>query len=177
MLKREKLEGIVDKLFNEFMGFWGKYKYQNEAIYTILEMLVDRLYHKILNYIKYYERGVYKLANFEIYNCIEDLILIGQGFVYLLSDNGEFKDEKMAEDIVETLIKKNIDYGDSFEKVLLKTTDSNMVARLYDKLFRLQHLCKNKALINESSYDTIKDGIGYTILCINYLNGKMNEIK
>lgn len=75
------------------------------------------------------------------------------------------KIQEETDDLAQLLIKKNTDYGDSFEKGLDEYGDLHLVWRLEDKLNRLKSLIKNKDhRVNESREDTIRDIAGYAVL-------------
>jgi len=66
----------------------------------------------------------------------------------------------------ETLLQKNRDYGDSFEKTLEKYGDTALMLRLEDKWNRLESLFQNKEnLVKDESFeDTVRDLAGYCLL-------------
>jgi hypothetical protein len=79
---------------------------------------------------------------------------------------------KITDDVIQTLIKKNVDYGGaSFDLGL----NGNMV-HLWDKIKRYRSLVENanKGITPnfESIQDTLKDIIGYAIIGLLILNDK-----
>ena len=76
--------------------------------------------------------------------------------------------EKIAHECMELgdlLIKKNTDYGNSFEKTLDKYGDVALALRLEDKLNRLETLLKRDKLVKDESFeDTVRDMAGYCLL-------------
>ena len=78
---------------------------------------------------------------------------------------------KEAQRIVDLLIVKNTDYGDSFFKNMDKWGMTSFFIRLDDKLGRLETIEKRQKIEvkNESVQDTIDDIIGYCLLLKHYL--------
>ena len=74
--------------------------------------------------------------------------------------------KQIANEIAETLEKKNHDYGDSFHKVYEKYGMLSTVIRLSDKIGRLETLLEADAQVDESIEDTLKDICGYCILTL-----------
>lgn len=75
--------------------------------------------------------------------------------------------ESILQDLKETLVAKNADYGDSYAKSVEKYGETVMLIRLGDKLSRLESLILSKKIPNvcdESIEDTLKDLAGYAIL-------------
>lgn len=81
--------------------------------------------------------------------------------------------EKITEEVVELLIRKNTDYGNSYFELRKEFGKVAFVVRLYDKVARLKNLIKSKAQADESEEDTIKDIIGYCLLEL-YFREKIN---
>ena len=75
-------------------------------------------------------------------------------------------------DIVNTLIKKNTDYGSSFFKNMEKWGMTSFFIRLDDKIGRLESIERRQKIevSSESVEDTINDIIGYCLLLKHYLN-------
>lgn len=62
---------------------------------------------------------------------------------------------------------KNHDYGDSFAIILKRFGLKSTVIRLWDKLMRLETLCKKEAKVqDESIEDTLKDLANYAIMTV-----------
>lgn len=81
----------------------------------------------------------------------------------------DFFKEKVDE-IVDTLIKKNHDYGNSYENSRDKYGHVSFLIRLSDKLGRYGVLAQNDAkIVTESLEDTLNDMIGYVLLELKYL--------
>lgn len=70
----------------------------------------------------------------------------------------------VCNELAETLIRKNRDYGDSYKKLKDEYGDLALIIRQSDKLERLKTLQQNSNLVNESTTDTKKDGAGYYVL-------------
>lgn len=83
--------------------------------------------------------------------------------------------QKIADDIVVLLIKKNNDYGDSFSKQFEKYGMTSALIRFDDKLSRLESLTvdgNEQQVTDESVVDTVRDIVGYGILTLMELEGK-----
>lgn len=81
-------------------------------------------------------------------------------------------------ELQQTLIKKNTDYGDAFAKRFQKHGILSAFIRMEDKWLRLENLIanKNNNLVDESIEDTVKDLIGYGLLTLIELEKeKQNE--
>lgn len=80
----------------------------------------------------------------------------------------ELKQESLnsiSGEIINLLIKKNRDYGNSYFKLREEFGRVAFVVRLADKIERLKTLLKNKPqVMDEREEDTIKDIIGYCLL-------------
>lgn len=93
---------------------------------------------------------------------------------YVAGDKAGGKDE--LEDRVETFLnvcreqaeiyrKKNHDYGNSFEDVVIELGDSVALGQIAFKFHRLKQLVKgNQSLVKESLDDSISDLINYAIM-------------
>ena len=71
---------------------------------------------------------------------------------------------------VETLQKKNTDYGNSYELLRERFGEVAFIVRLFDKVYRLEALYNNgEAKVTDESFeDTIKDIVGYCTLELKY---------
>ena len=80
----------------------------------------------------------------------------------------ELKQESLnsiSGEIINLLIKKNRDYGNSYFKLREEFGRVAFVVRLADKIERLKTLLKNKPqVMDEREENTIKDIIGYCLL-------------
>lgn len=80
----------------------------------------------------------------------------------------ELKQESLnsiSGEIINLLIKKNRDYGNSYFKLREEFGRVAFVVRLADKIERLKTLLKNEPqVMDEREEDTIKDIIGYCLL-------------
>lgn len=73
-------------------------------------------------------------------------------------------------ELQEIFIKKNTDYGNSFEESLEKHGLIAAIVRMEDKMSRLNTLSKNKALVkDESIIDTLKDLSNYALMTAVWL--------
>lgn len=70
----------------------------------------------------------------------------------------------LCDELKETLIRKNRDYGDSVRKTYGEFGDIAYIVRVTDKLERLKSLEKREAEVDESKNDTWLDLAGYSIL-------------
>lgn len=72
---------------------------------------------------------------------------------------------KILEEIHDTYLRKNADYGNSFGEQFQEHGILSLIIRLDDKLRRLKQLYKNKAQVkDESVRDTILDLSNYGIM-------------
>lgn len=89
-------------------------------------------------------------------------------------------------ELAETLIKKNKDYGDSYTKTVDEYGLLMGLVRIDDKLNRLKSIMKHtdgklktiadlETNVTESPEDTLLDIAGYSILFLNYINRKKQE--
>lgn len=85
--------------------------------------------------------------------------------------------KRKCELLAETLIKKDADYGSSFDKTLDEYGNTVGLIRIEDKLNRAKNILLNKkqTQVDESITDTILDIAGYSILFNIYLERKENE--
>lgn len=82
-------------------------------------------------------------------------------------DKKQFAEEVeiIASNLVETLIKKNADYGNNVDKNIDEWGLSSLAIRLDDKLSRFKNLIKNnRQVADETIEDTLLDLAGYAIL-------------
>lgn len=76
----------------------------------------------------------------------------------------------ITDNMLETFIKKNHDYGNSFDKQMDEFGMTAAIIRLSDKLNRLKVLSKDDALVeDESIQDTLLDLANYSILTAMWL--------
>lgn len=72
--------------------------------------------------------------------------------------------QQQAEELSQLLIRKNADYGNSFEEQFNKRGLVGVLIRLEDKMARLDNLERNAAKVDESIKDTLIDLAGYALL-------------
>ena len=77
----------------------------------------------------------------------------------------------IADGIVETVLRKNADYGDSYKQLRDEYGPDSFLIRLSDKLNRLKSLRGKEALVSESTTDTVRDIVGYCLLELAYREG------
>ena len=79
--------------------------------------------------------------------------------------------QKIVQEIVDLVERKNKDYGNSFDKTINEYGMTAYLLRIEDKISRLKNLNKSNTQLvtDESQEDTLKDIMGYTLLMINYL--------
>lgn len=70
----------------------------------------------------------------------------------------------VCNELAQTLIKKNRDYGDSYRKMKEEFGDVALLIRQTDKLERLKSLQRRTNLVKESVTDTKLDAAGYYLL-------------
>lgn len=82
-----------------------------------------------------------------------------------------------ADEVRDTLIRKNRDYGDSFAKQYAKYGIMSGLIRMDDKMARLTNLTVGgaKPNVDESVEDTLLDLAGYALLCVVELRKQRKE--
>ena len=139
-------------------------------IFDVEEMSISELYQKLGRSINIYYNGKHKC-------CIQAHTLYIICLIRLVLDkyfSKSFNDVLFT--LEDTLIKKNSDYGSSFDKSVNKFGWIYVAIELDKKKNRLHSLLKNKEKPNyESIEDTLLDIAGYCVLSLIYLENK--EIK
>lgn len=88
------------------------------------------------------------------------------------------KFKNVTDEMAELCVRKNIDYGNSFDKSL--DEDGLLVSkiRLNDKLLRFSTLIKNGALVkDESIRDTLIDLANYAVMTIMWMDSVDKQVK
>lgn len=80
--------------------------------------------------------------------------------------------QKIANEIIELVCKKNADYGNSFFYTRESFGAKATVIRLWDKITRFEVLTRDKPQSDETIEDTLKDIVGYSLLELLYRRGK-----
>lgn len=82
-----------------------------------------------------------------------------------VSENNEELFHKIIQELEQTYLAKNADYGNSFEQSLDEFGEVAGVVRIGDKFNRAKNLSKNKAnVVDESKIDTLFDMATYCIM-------------
>ena len=76
---------------------------------------------------------------------------------------------KAYDENYQTFLKKNADYGSSFEKSLEQLGEVAGIVRISDKYSRLVNLTKNENKVLESKSDTLKDMANYCLMLAVWL--------
>lgn len=80
-------------------------------------------------------------------------------------------------ELQEIFVKKNTDYGNSFEESLEKHGLIAAIVRMEDKMSRLNTLSEQEALVSdESLIDTLKDLSNYALMSAVWLEGIKKEV-
>ena len=80
-------------------------------------------------------------------------------------------------ELQEIFVKKNADYGNSFEESLEKHGLIAAIVRMEDKMSRLNTLSKQEALVtDESLIDTLKDLSNYALMSAVWLERTKEEV-
>lgn len=83
----------------------------------------------------------------------------------------QFKD--IAKGMIETYVRKNHDYGNSFDKSLDKFGLVASVVRIGDKMNRIKSLVQKKAMVqDESIRDTLLDMANYAIMTVMWMDNQ-----
>ena len=77
--------------------------------------------------------------------------------------------QKAYDENYQTFLKKNTDYGSSFEESLNEFGEVAGIVRIGDKYNRLVNLTKNKNNVLESKADTLKDMANYCLMLAVWL--------
>ena len=72
--------------------------------------------------------------------------------------------KRISDENYETFLKKNADYGSSFEESLNEFGEVAGIVRISDKYKRLVNLTKNENNVLESKIDTLKDMANYCLM-------------
>lgn len=80
--------------------------------------------------------------------------------------------DAITDELKDTYIKKNHDYGNSFDKSIDKFGLTAAVVRMNDKIERLNSLLNKDAKVDESIRDTVMDLANYCIMTAMYLDNK-----
>lgn len=71
----------------------------------------------------------------------------------------------ILQEMHELYLRKNADYGNSFEEQFKEYGLTSLIIRLEDKLRRLKQLSKRKAQVkDETIYDTLMDMSNYSVM-------------
>ena len=109
-------------------------------------------------------------------NYIDSLI---ESFKIELEENNKINAESMKkvyDENYQTFLKKNMDYGSSFEESLNEFGEVAGIVRISDKYKRLVNLTKNENKVLESKADTLKDMANYCLMLAVWLEGENYEI-
>ena len=77
--------------------------------------------------------------------------------------------KKVYDENYQTFLKKNADYGNSFEESLNEFGEVAGIVRISDKYRRLVNLTKNENNVLESKIDTLKDMANYCLMLAVWL--------
>ena len=77
--------------------------------------------------------------------------------------------KRISDENYQTFLKKNADYGSSFEESLNEFGEVAGIVRISDKYKRLVNLTKNENRVLESKLDTLKDMANYCLMLAVWL--------
>ena len=77
--------------------------------------------------------------------------------------------KKIYDENYQTFLKKNADYGSSFEESLNEFGEVAGIVRISDKYRRLVNITKNENKVLESKIDTLKDMANYCLMLAVWL--------
>lgn len=77
--------------------------------------------------------------------------------------------QQIYSEVYETFLKKNADYGNSFEESLNEFGAIAGLVRISDKYKRLVNLAQNESKVEESITDTLKDMANYSLMLAVWL--------
>lgn len=78
--------------------------------------------------------------------------------------------EEVLAEMLQTFLKKNHDYGNSFTKTYEEFGLVSAVVRMNDKMERLKSLLKAQAKVDESVRDTLMDLANYSVMTVMELD-------
>ena len=81
--------------------------------------------------------------------------------------------EEVLAEMLQTFLKKNHDYGNSFSKTFSEFGLVSAVVRMNDKMERLKSLLQAQAKVDESVRDTLMDLANYSVMTIMELAKEM----
>lgn len=91
--------------------------------------------------------------------------------------DGNGKHQKVMDEIHQSYLRKNADYGDSFHKSYERFGLISPVVRMSDKMGRLETLCTQVAQVKEESIrDTLMDLANYCIMTVMELDNSDTAI-
>lgn len=95
-----------------------------------------------------------------------------------MENNNHQLHKKLLDDLHETYLRKNHDYGDSFAEQYKEYGALSAVIRFDDKIRRIKQLMKNKAKVNdESMMDSALDLSNYAIMFAMELIKEQEKLK
>lgn len=95
-----------------------------------------------------------------------------------LSDTSAHQFKDIAKGMIETYVRKNHDYGNSFDKSLDKFGLVASVVRIGDKMNRIESLVQKKAMVqDESIRDTLLDMANYAIMTVMWMDNQADTCK
>lgn len=94
----------------------------------------------------------------------------GKG-ISIAPNKSAYKFKELADKMYETYIRKNHDYGNSFDKSLDRFGLVASVVRIGDKMNRVESLVQKKAMVqDESIKDTLLDMANYAIMTVMWMD-------
>ena len=135
---------------------------------TYMETIVNKEYQSIIDALEVVKNRVLQNEKKAIEDCQYAIKQLGSRVV--LSEDAE-KFNSITTDMLKTYIKKNHDYGNSFEQSLDKFGLVAGVVRIGDKMNRIESLTTKEAMVkDESIKDTLLDMANYCIMSVMWLN-------
>ena len=163
-----------------FKSSCGCYLYLNHVLSPdIVEKLAEKIRDKEENNLK--ERFTFD-ANY--FKKLEDMLTKGCIEMiktpYCTNPTEIYTDEflRITNQMHDIYIKKNHDYGNSFDKSMDEFGMTSAVIRMNDKLERLKTLSRKESMVkDESVKDTLLDLANYAIMTVMYLKKQEDEKK
>lgn len=133
-----------------------------------METIVNKEYQSIIDALEVVKNRVLQNEKKAIEDCQYAIKQLGSRVV--LSEDAE-KFNSITTDMLKTYVKKNHDYGNSFEQSLDKFGLVAGVVRIGDKMNRIESLNTKEAMVkDESIKDTLLDMANYCIMSVMWLN-------
>lgn len=133
-----------------------------------METVINKEYQSVIDTLEVVKNRVLQSEKIAIEDCQYAIKQLGSRVV--LSEDAE-QFHNITTDMLKTYIKKNHDYGNSFEQSLDKFGLVAGIVRIGDKMNRIESLTTKEAMVkDESIKDTLLDLASYSVMTLMWLN-------